>query len=158
MAHKTMVDGTVYDITGGRTMVGGTVYGIQKGKTMVDGTVREIGFGPSVVNVTISGTGNSLYQYVTIDGEQYHEAEDMFGAEYEFEMEPGEEIVAVTNISKRGYAAKICVGSSLNVVASTTSSGALSYTYVIPSGISSVVIELEFNQSSGASTIIFKES
>lgn len=43
-SHKTMVGGTIYDVTGGKCMVGGTVYDIQKGLTMVGGTVYEIPF------------------------------------------------------------------------------------------------------------------
>lgn len=44
MAHKVMIDGTLYDIQGGKTMVDGTVYDIQGGRTMVDGTARDIEF------------------------------------------------------------------------------------------------------------------
>lgn len=42
MAHKTLIGGTAYEISGGRTLVGGTGYSIEKGKTLVAGTVREI--------------------------------------------------------------------------------------------------------------------
>ena len=48
MAHKTMVGGTTYDITGGRTLVGGTGYGIKKGRTLVGGTGYDITFGVPV--------------------------------------------------------------------------------------------------------------
>lgn len=33
--HKTMVDGTAYEIKGGRTLVDGTAYDVKKGKTLV---------------------------------------------------------------------------------------------------------------------------
>lgn len=38
MAHKTLIDGTAFDISGGKTLIGGTGYGIKSGKTMIDGT------------------------------------------------------------------------------------------------------------------------
>lgn len=44
MAHKTLIGGTAYEISGGKTLVGGTAYSIDKGKTLVGGTAYEIGF------------------------------------------------------------------------------------------------------------------
>lgn len=44
MAHKSLVGGTAYDITGGRTLVGGTGYSISKGRTLVGGTGYDIAF------------------------------------------------------------------------------------------------------------------
>lgn len=44
MAHKTYVDATAYDITGGRTMVDGTGYNVTGGRTLVDGTAYDISF------------------------------------------------------------------------------------------------------------------
>lgn len=38
MAQKTLVDGTAYEISGGRTLVNGTGYTIKSGRTLVDGT------------------------------------------------------------------------------------------------------------------------
>jgi hypothetical protein len=63
MAHKTMVGGTNYDITGGRTMVDGTVYSIQKGKAMVDGTVGEIAFARGTP-VSQLAVGDGVYTVV----------------------------------------------------------------------------------------------
>ena len=45
MAHKTLINGTAYEISGGRTLVNGTGYSIDKGKTLVGGTAYEVGFG-----------------------------------------------------------------------------------------------------------------
>lgn len=42
--HKTLVNGTVYEVKGGKCMVGGTVYDIKKGRTLVDGTGYDITF------------------------------------------------------------------------------------------------------------------
>jgi hypothetical protein len=53
MAHKTLINGTAYEITGGKTLVGGTAYEITGGKTLVDGTVRDIEFGDGNITFTI---------------------------------------------------------------------------------------------------------
>ena len=45
MAHKTLIGGTAYEISGGKTLVNGTAYSIDKGKTLVGGTAYEVGFG-----------------------------------------------------------------------------------------------------------------
>ena len=72
MAHKSLVGGTAYDITGGRTLVGGTGFDISKGRTLVDGTGYDIAFD---FNITITSTGikpTSSYKpgcYVVINGE-----------------------------------------------------------------------------------------
>ena len=44
MAHKTLIGGTAYEISGGKTLVDGTAYSIKNGKTLVGGTVYEVGF------------------------------------------------------------------------------------------------------------------
>ena len=44
MAHRTLINGTAYEIAGGKTLVGGTAYSIDKGKTLVGGTAYEVGF------------------------------------------------------------------------------------------------------------------
>lgn len=75
MSHKTLVNGTVYEVGGGKTLIDGVAYSIDKGKTLVGGTAYEVGFAPPVATVTIT-TGwfdNSTitYGYVSIDGVQY---------------------------------------------------------------------------------------
>lgn len=40
--HKAMINGVVYEITGGTTMVDGTAADVSGGSVMVDGTVYEI--------------------------------------------------------------------------------------------------------------------
>lgn len=56
MAHKTLINGTSYEITGGRAMVDGTGYEIKSGKTLVGGTAYEVGFAPPVVKLTVIST------------------------------------------------------------------------------------------------------
>ena len=44
MAHKTLVGGTAYNISGGKSMVDGSVYNIKSGRTLIDGTGYDIIF------------------------------------------------------------------------------------------------------------------
>ena len=46
--HKTLVNGTAYEIKGGKCLVNGTVYNIKKGRTLIDGTGYDINFEPDV--------------------------------------------------------------------------------------------------------------
>lgn len=74
MSHKTLVNGTVYEVDGGKTLIDGVAYSIDKGKTLVGGTAYEVGFAkPATVTVTgedFLGEGyyeGSIY-YSTADG------------------------------------------------------------------------------------------
>lgn len=42
--HKTLINGTAYDVTGGKCLVNGTVYSIKKGRTLIGGTGYDIAF------------------------------------------------------------------------------------------------------------------
>ena len=53
MSHKTMVNGTVYEIDGGKTLIDGVAYSIDKGKTLVGGTAYEVGFAQPVATITL---------------------------------------------------------------------------------------------------------
>lgn len=53
MAHKAMMNGTEYEIAGGKAMMNGTVYGVDSGKAMSGGTVYPISFGPKICSVKI---------------------------------------------------------------------------------------------------------
>ena len=44
MAHKTLINGTVYEVKGGKCLVGGTSYDIKKGRTLIGGTGWDIKF------------------------------------------------------------------------------------------------------------------
>lgn len=46
--HKTLVNGTVYQVKGGKCLVNGTVYNILKGRTLIGGTGYDINFEPDV--------------------------------------------------------------------------------------------------------------
>lgn len=44
MSHRALINGTAYEIGGGRTLVGGTGYKIDKGRTLVGGTAYNVDF------------------------------------------------------------------------------------------------------------------
>ena len=72
MAHKTLIGGTAYEISGGKTLIGGTAYSIAKGKTLVGGTAYEVGFAEEVtVTLDRSCGGLSGTIKVTINGKTY---------------------------------------------------------------------------------------
>lgn len=52
MAHITKVNGTAYEISGGKTLINGTAYGIAGGRTLVGGTGYDISF---LFSFTIDG-------------------------------------------------------------------------------------------------------
>ena len=61
MAHKTLIDGTSYEISGGKTLVEGTAYSITEGRSLVDGTGYTIGFAAQEYTITVSnGYSNTL--------------------------------------------------------------------------------------------------
>lgn len=58
MAHKTLISGTAYSVTGSRELIGGTGYGCKAGKTIIGGTAFDIAFD--------DGTALSWYLNTTI--------------------------------------------------------------------------------------------
>lgn len=58
MAHKTLIGGTAYEISGGRTLIDGTGYSIDKGRTKVDGTGYDIAFGTPIGSLAV---GTSVF-------------------------------------------------------------------------------------------------
>lgn len=67
--HKTLVNGTVYEVKGGKCMVDGTVYNILKGRTLIGGTGYDITFEEAigktwVINERLySSAFNDSYQF-----------------------------------------------------------------------------------------------
>lgn len=60
MAHKTLISGTAYSVTGGRELIGGTGYDCKAGKTLIGGTAYEIKFKPSEYTITLTGSGGKI--------------------------------------------------------------------------------------------------
>ena len=62
MAHRTLIGGTAYSITGGKSMVSGTSYSIAEGRTLIGGTGYNISFQPKAYAMLYS-SGNMVFQY-----------------------------------------------------------------------------------------------
>lgn len=60
MAHKTLISGTAYSVTGGRELIGGTGYGCKGGKTLIGGTAFTVPFSKGIPLSTIT-PGAILY-------------------------------------------------------------------------------------------------
>lgn len=65
MSHKTLVNGTVYEVDGGKTLIDGVAYSIDKGKTLVGGTAYDIGFCYTITYSANGGSGSVSAQTVT---------------------------------------------------------------------------------------------
>lgn len=59
--HKTLVNGTVYEVTGGKCLVNGTEYSIKKGRTLIDGTGWNITFPSAGTKLSTLYVGHSVY-------------------------------------------------------------------------------------------------
>ena len=54
MAHKTLISGTAYSVSGGRELIGGTGYAKKKGRVLVNGTGYDIPFSSGIPLSTVA--------------------------------------------------------------------------------------------------------
>ena len=103
-SHKTLIDGTWYDLKAGKCLVGGTAYSVKNGRVLVNSTGYNIPFFiGKIFTVTLgiyegaSSSGNgwsSGLNYVTYNGVQYTES---------FEIEEGDSISIRVAARSREY-------------------------------------------------------
>ena len=60
MSHKTLVNGTAYEVKGGKCLVNGTSYDIKKGRTLIGGTGYDITLAPSYDPVFANNTWEQI--------------------------------------------------------------------------------------------------
>lgn len=60
--HKTLVNGTIYEVKGGKCLVNGTGYDIKKGRTLIGGTGYDITFAPSYDPVFANNTWEQIIE------------------------------------------------------------------------------------------------
>lgn len=60
MSHKTLVNGTAYEVKGGKCLVNGTSYDIKKGRTLINGTGYDITFAPPYDPVFANNTWEQI--------------------------------------------------------------------------------------------------
>lgn len=71
--HKTLVNGTAYEVQGGKCMVNGTVYNILKGRTLIDGTGYDVALPTpmpkkgDLIQMNLDGTSRQ-YRVLRMDG------------------------------------------------------------------------------------------
>lgn len=73
MSHKTIVNGTAYEVKGGKCLVNGTAYSIKKGRTLIGGVGYDITFGPvmpvkgDLITMNLDGMSR-LYRVLSVNG------------------------------------------------------------------------------------------
>lgn len=74
MAHKTLISGTAYSVTGGRELIGGTGYAKKKGRVLVNGTGYDIPFSSGIPIGTIPvgsvvkiGVNGKSYDFLVVN-------------------------------------------------------------------------------------------
>lgn len=60
--HKTIINGTVYEVKGGKCLVNGTSYDIKKGRTLIGGTGYDITFAPPYDPVFANNTWERIIE------------------------------------------------------------------------------------------------
>ena len=63
-AHKTLINGTIYTVQGGKCMVNGTVYSIKKGRTLIAGTGYDIALPSAGTKLSTLDVGQSVFANV----------------------------------------------------------------------------------------------
>ena len=63
MAHKTLIGGTAYTVTGGTSMVSGSTYKINQGTALIDGTKYYINFKDDKTYAMFYDNGDLVFQY-----------------------------------------------------------------------------------------------
>lgn len=139
MSHKTLVNGTVYEVDGGKTLIDGVAYSIDKGKTLVGGTAYEVGFAKPLVTVTLEAdlpTGYSTAEFAI----SYSTKDEPYGSISSagtYELEMGTELVFTIDTRSTGEIRlnhDFNTGESEEILAS--GSGSVSYAYTLNGNIS----------------------
>lgn len=126
MAHKTLIDGTAYDISGGKAMVSGTGYDIASGRTLVGGTGYEIPFGGPMPVTIVGGKlpntpDNSDSAFVEYGGKKY--------VRTTIEVQAGESVKVVLRSPSPAQIVKEQI--TLNGTVVSSGSGRITYTHTV---------------------------
>lgn len=147
MAHKTLIGGTAYKVSGGKILVNGTDYKISKGRTLVGGTGYNITFG---IPVTITGKGTTSQGAqrcgVGIGGTGYYSSASGI------EVSPGD-IIRLTIWRTSGSTKTATITINGSQVQKLSSSGSRYYEWTVPDGISGITIKLAISGDAGQITV-----
>lgn len=105
MAHKTRVNGTIYEVKGGKCLVNGTSYDIKKGRTLIGGTGYDIKFSEQqtwVINELSAARDGETYEIkFSSNGKQFSRI--VFEEPSRFSQYLYYDDLAVANASGSGY-------------------------------------------------------
>ena len=134
-SHKTLIDGTGYDIKAGKCLVGGTAYTLKKGRTLIGGTAYEISFGPDICTLIIKGTAEGSATGAVTPTEHKDNPLRYAYSDGTYQLTPG---TSITLYAWNYYACKIYVNDEL--VARKNGSGELMYDMVLTKETTNVAI------------------
>lgn len=97
MAHKTLINGTAYEISGGRTLVNGTGYSIDKGKTLVGGTAYEVGFQSFVPVLDLGSMTFAYNQFIKLYSAEFSSTSSFGDLSAVNAVQIREEMIPLTN-------------------------------------------------------------
>lgn len=133
MSQKVLIGNAVYEIAGGKVLIGGKKYKIVSGKTLINGKVLKIDFGGKVpVKVFLSGDVYPDQAGVVINGTEY-----LYGNGYVEDVYAGDSIKVNCNLFVQG---------SFQVGVNQ---------FIVPDGITSLTITLEYDAEYGMSNADF---
>lgn len=72
--HNTNIGNVAREIEGCTGLIGGVLRDVESGLVLVGGVAREVEFAGGEATVTITGSGNDTYLYITIDGTKHTSA------------------------------------------------------------------------------------
>ena len=148
MVHKTKIDGTSYDINGGKCNIDGVKYNINKGKTLIDGTSYDINFlDPTKITVKGEGAGSTpdgevAISYIKINNESKIYTETVK------EFKPGENVEIKLFAQNYGFSynrAYIMINGE-EVARASAAGETVDYTFDATG--KNIQIELSFNKTS----------
>jgi len=61
MAHKTLINGTAYDVKSGKALINGTGYDIKKGRTLIGGTGYDVSFSTPIGELPVGTIVHAYY-------------------------------------------------------------------------------------------------
>lgn len=148
MAHKTLIGGTAYEITGGRELISGTGYAKKSGRALINGTGYDISFAPKQYELRIRGTllgaGSTMAtgSYVEVNGTKYSST-----AMVEVAAETSITVCAVNQV--RGYETGNKITLNGEIVASGRPGSYAKHTYTPPKRTTVVTVTFTKNSAGG---------
>ena len=127
MAHKTLIDGTAYNIKGGRELIGGTGYAKKSGKVLIDGTAYDVLLAEETVTITVHNGDEVRSCYVLYNGQR------IIGGEIDVKI--GETIAVYVGAIRQNYgviylnSVEVAKGNNVHYEYPVTKNATISYSW-----------------------------